>query len=130
MAKDVGAKSVIVASCAPPIRLADKLTFFFFNAHCSFSFPNVYGIDMPSRKELVAYGRDFKAIADVIGADLVIFQSLSDLVDSVRQFNPTITNFDCSVFTGDYVTGGVTEEYLHGLEVLRSDNMLTASMFL
>jgi len=82
---------------------------------------------MPSRRELVAYGRDFKAIASAIGADLVIFQSLPDLVDSVRQFNPTISNFDCSVFTGDYVTGGVSEEYLRHLEVLRSDNMRVAS---
>jgi amidophosphoribosyltransferase len=85
---------------------------------------------MPSRKELVAYGRDHKAIASAIGADLVIFQSLSDLVDSVRQFNPAITNFDCSVFTGDYVTGGVTEEYLQHLEDQRSDNMRAGSMFM
>ena len=83
---------------------------------------------MPSRKELVAYGRDHEAIASAIGADLVIFQSLSDLVDSVRQFNPAITSFDCSVFTGDYITGGVTEEYLQDLEGLRSDKMRTGSM--
>lgn len=94
------------------------------------SFPNVYGIDMPSRKELVAHCRDSKAIGEYIGADLVIFQTLSDLVESVRQFNPAITHFDCSVFTGDYVTGGVTEEYLQRLEGLRSDNMRTTTTFL
>lgn len=85
---------------------------------------------MPSRKELVAHGRDSKAIADVIGADLVIFQTLPDLVDSVRRFNPDITHFDCSVFTGDYVTGGVTEEYLQHLEGLRADNMRSTTTFL
>ena len=69
---------------------------------------------MPSRKELVAYGRDSDAFAKFIGADLVIFQTLSDLVESVRQINPGITQFDCSVFTGDYVTGGVTEDYCIG----------------
>ncbi|TFK76239.1 amidophosphoribosyltransferase [Pluteus cervinus] len=105
MAKDVGAKQVIVASCAPPIR-----------------WPNVYGIDMPSRTELVASGRDEEAIARAIGADLVIFQTLDDLEASVRQLNPSITHFDCSVFNGTYVTGGVTEEYLNHLESLRSDN--------
>ncbi|KAF8912063.1 phosphoribosyltransferase-like protein [Gymnopilus junonius] len=105
MAKDVGAKKVIVASCAPPIR-----------------YPNVYGIDMPSRKELVAHGRDNEQIAAAIGADLVIFQTLPDLVDSVKQFQPSITTFDCSVFTGDYVTGHVNEEYLQHLEDLRADN--------
>ncbi|KAF7974832.1 hypothetical protein HWV62_11197 [Athelia sp. TMB] len=106
MAKDVGAKKVIVASCAPPIR-----------------FSNVYGIDMPSRVELVAHGRDTDSIATEIGADLVIFQTLPDLISSVRQFNPSITTFDCSVFTGEYVTGGVDEAYLQHLEGLRADNV-------
>ncbi|KAJ7510141.1 phosphoribosyltransferase-like protein [Mycena galericulata] len=105
MAKDVGAKKVIVASCAPPIR-----------------FSNVYGIDMPSRTELVAHGRDTSSIASAIGADLVIFQTLPDLIESVRQFNRDITAFDCSVFTGDYVTGDVDEKYLSHLETLRADN--------
>ncbi|KAG5653705.1 hypothetical protein H0H81_011285 [Sphagnurus paluster] len=106
MAKDVGAKKVIVASCAPPIR-----------------YPNVYGIDMPSRTELVAHGRNTEEIAAAIGADLVIFQTLPDLENSVRQLNPSIKNFDCSVFTGEYVTGGVSQEYLQHLESLRADNM-------
>ncbi|TFK42334.1 Amidophosphoribosyltransferase [Crucibulum laeve] len=106
MAKDVGAKKVIVASCAPPIR-----------------YPNVYGIDMPSRKELVAYGRDDRSIASAIGADLVIFQTLPDLIHSVRHLNPSIEQFDCSVFTGEYVTGGIEEEYLQHIEGLRADNL-------
>ncbi|KAJ2930009.1 hypothetical protein H1R20_g7110, partial [Candolleomyces eurysporus] len=106
MAKDVGAKKVIVASCAPPIR-----------------YPNVYGIDMPSRKELVAYNRDEDGIASAIGADLAIFQTLPDLVESVRQWNPKISEFDCSVFTGEYVTGCVDEAYLEHLESLRADNV-------
>ncbi|KAL4266190.1 Amidophosphoribosyltransferase [Pleurotus pulmonarius] len=105
MAKDVGAKKVIVASCAPPIRHS-----------------NVYGIDMPSRTELVAHDRDTSEIASAIGADLVIFQTLPDLISSVRQFNLSLTTFDCSVFTGEYVTGGVDEEYLQHLESLRADN--------
>ncbi|KAI0045388.1 Amidophosphoribosyltransferase [Auriscalpium vulgare] len=106
MAKDVGAKQVIVASCAPPIR-----------------FPNVYGIDMPSRYELVGHGRTVEQISDAIGADLVIFQTLPDLISSVRQFNPAIASFDCSVFTGEYVTGGVDAAYLDHLERLRADNV-------
>ncbi|KDR73601.1 hypothetical protein GALMADRAFT_251344 [Galerina marginata CBS 339.88] len=115
MAKDVGAKKVIVASCAPPIR-----------------YPNVYGIDMPSRKELVAHGRDNDEIASAIGADLVIFQTLPDLINSVRQLQPSIKHFDCSVFTGEYVTGGVDEGYLQHIENLRADNnrakILSASL--
>lgn len=78
---------------------------------------------MPSRAELVAHGRTTEEIAEAIGADLVIFQTLPDLVSSVRQFNPSITSFDCSVFTGEYVTGGVDETYLSTLEQLRADNV-------
>lgn len=78
---------------------------------------------MPSRIELVAHDRDTESIATAIGADLVIFQTLPDLISSVRQFNPSITTFDCSVFTGEYVTGGVDESYLAHLEGLRADNV-------
>jgi amidophosphoribosyltransferase len=85
------------------------------------SYPNVYGIDMPSRSELVAYKRSSASIASAIGADLVIFQTLPDLIESVRQFNSSIKTFDCSVFTGEYITGGVDEAYLAQLEGTRAD---------
>jgi amidophosphoribosyltransferase len=106
MAKDVGAKKVIMASCAPPIR-----------------YPNVYGIDMPSRAELVAHGRTMEEVAEAIGADLVIYQTLEDLVASVRGLNQSIEKFECSVFSGEYVTGEVDEAYLDHLENVRSNNM-------
>jgi len=94
-----------VASCAPPIRHS-----------------NVYGIDMPSPTELVAHGRTTPEIAEAIGADLVIFQTLPDLISSVQQFNPSLKTFDCSVFSGEYVTGGVNEEYLNRIDTMRSEN--------
>lgn len=105
MARDAGAKKVIMASCAPPIR-----------------YPNVYGIDMPSRQELVAYDRTEEEIAAYIGADLIVFQTLDALIESCRQFNPAIETFDCSVFTGEYITGGVDEEYLNHIHSLREDS--------
>lgn len=82
---------------------------------------------MPSRTELVAHERDTSAIAEAIGADLVIFQTLPDLVAAVSQFNPNVSKFDCSVFNGEYVTGGVDEAYLRHLERLRSDNAKSRS---
>lgn len=124
MAKDVGAKKVIVASCAPPIRYVPSLFLSPYHSHfSSHRYSNVYGIDMPSRSELVAHGRTTEAIASAIGADLVIFQTLPDLIASVRQFNPSITTFDTSVFTGEYVTGGIDEAYLEKIEKLRADNV-------
>ncbi|CAG8450213.1 2329_t:CDS:10 [Ambispora leptoticha] len=104
MARDAGAKKVYFASCAPAIR-----------------YPNVYGIDMPSRNELVAHNRSDDEIAMEIGADKVIFQELDDLIASCYKFNQNIKSFDCSVFDGKYVTDAVTPEYLDNLEAIRND---------
>jgi amidophosphoribosyltransferase len=111
MAKDVGARKVIFASCAPPIR-----------------YSNVYGIDMPSRHELVAHDRTTEEISTEIGADLVIYQEMQDLIRSCRELNESITSFDCSVFNGEYVTGGVDAAYLDRLERLRNDNAKAKKM--
>ena len=104
MARDCGARKVYFASAAPPVR-----------------FPNVYGIDMPSRAELIATGRDAAQIAEVIGADAVFYQDLADLIADVRSCNPAIKSFDASCFDGIYITGGVSDEYLAGIEANRND---------
>jgi amidophosphoribosyltransferase len=103
MARDAGAKKVIFASAAPPVR-----------------FPNVYGIDMPTRSELVAYGRTHDEITKLIGADELIYQDVEDLKKAVRDINPAIENFDASCFDGHYVTGDITESYLDALEASRN----------
>jgi amidophosphoribosyltransferase len=105
MARDAGAKNVYFASAAPPVR-----------------FPNVYGIDMPTREELIAHDRTVEQIAEAIGADWLVYQDLDDLIDAVQKGNPEISSFDCSVFTGEYVTGSVSPDYLLDLERSRSDS--------
>lgn len=105
MAKEAGATKVYFASAAPEIR-----------------FPNVYGIDMPCADELIAYGRDSTQIAQLIGADDVIFQSLTDLIEAVRKENPTIDMFETSVFDGNYITQDVDQNYLDELTKLRSES--------
>lgn len=77
---------------------------------------------MPSPHELVAHNRSTAEIAQHIGADLVIYQTLEDLITSCNQWNPSIKQFDCSVFTGEYVSGGVDNRYLEHLQKLRNDN--------
>jgi amidophosphoribosyltransferase len=104
MARESGAKKVFFASAAPPVR-----------------YPNVYGIDMPTRRELIATGRTDAEIAEAIGADAVVYQDLEALVEDVRRLNPAIKRFDSSCFDGVYVTGDVTQEYLDGIEVGRKD---------
>ncbi|KAI9337025.1 phosphoribosyltransferase-like protein [Zopfochytrium polystomum] len=105
MARESGAKKVYFASCAPPIR-----------------YPNVYGIDMPTRQELIAHNRSEEEIAKEIGADQVIFQDLDDLVSAVSSVNPNVKVFDVSVFTGCYITGDVTEVYMKDLERMRNSS--------
>jgi amidophosphoribosyltransferase len=102
MARESGAKKVFFASAAPPVR-----------------YPNVYGIDMPTRAELIATGRTEQEIATLIGADAVIYQDLDALIEDVRSLNPSIGRFDCSCFDGVYVTGDVSQEYLDGIEMRR-----------
>lgn len=108
MARDAGAKKVYFASAAPPVR-----------------FPNVYGIDMPSRDELLATGRTDEEICHEIGADGLIYQDLEALEDIVIALNPNIQEFDSSCFNGKYVTGDVDAAYLNRIEVLRGDLIQT-----
>lgn len=104
MAREAGALQVFFASAAPPVK-----------------FPNVYGIDMPAKSELIASGHSVEEVRQIIGADRLIYQDLNDLIDSAREGNPSIERFDCSVFDGGYVTGGIDEAYLSKLENRRSD---------
>ncbi len=104
MARDAGAKKVYLASAAPPVR-----------------YPNVYGIDMPAADELIAHNRSVEQIAELIGADGLIYQDLDDLKSAVRYNKASIDVFEACCFDGDYVTGDVDDEYLEMLLASRSD---------
>ncbi len=103
MARDAGARKVYFASASPPIK-----------------YPNIYGIDMPAAKELIAHGRTEEEVAAAIGVDRLVYLPLNDLIAAVNKGNPRLRNFDCSVFTGNYVTGE-NGEYFTELEALRND---------
>ena len=102
MARESGARKVYFASAAPPVR-----------------FPNVYGIDMPTRAELIAAHRSEDEVGREIGADALIYQDLEALKDAVRQVNPRLRSFETSCFDGQYITGDVTSDYLNAIEVRR-----------
>ena len=98
MARVAGANSVTFTSAAPPVR-----------------YPHVYGINMPSRHELVASGRKIPEIARELGADYLIYQEVEDMQAAILEGSP-IERLDMSCFDGEYVTGSVTEEYLAWVE--------------
>jgi amidophosphoribosyltransferase len=107
MARDAGAKKVYFASAAPEVR-----------------FPNVYGIDMPSVNDLIAHDRSVDEIAKYIGADKLIFLSLPDVSAAInsaaKNESDKIKRFEDSIFTGEYITGGVDENYFASLAEMRS----------
>ena len=77
---------------------------------------------MPAKSELIASGRTVEEIREIIGADRLIFQDLEDLKNAVRTSKvPDLREFDCSVFDGVYVAGGIDKEYLAELEQKRND---------
>jgi len=104
LAREAGARKVYFASAAPPVR-----------------FPNVYGIDMPAAQELVAAGRTEEEVGQLIGADHLIYQDLPDLISACQHEDSRVTEFDTSCFSGHYVTGDITGEYLERLKTERSD---------
>lgn len=104
MARDAGARKVYFASAAPAVR-----------------YPYVYGIDMPSVTELVANNRTTEEISACIGADKLFYQDLEDLVEAVGVGNSAIKEFDTSCFSGNYITGDITEEYLASLNKNRNE---------
>jgi amidophosphoribosyltransferase len=103
MARESGARGVIFASAAPPVR-----------------FPNVYGIDMPSRRELIAHGRTDDEICAAIGADALVYQGIDVMKSDVQGFNAAVTGLEASCFDGHYITGDVTPDLLDRLEEQRN----------
>lgn len=103
MTRESGAKKVFVASSAPRVM-----------------YPNVYGIDMPTKSELLCGdGKDEAAVAEILGADAVVYQTLEGLKGALHDMNPSIKAFDCSCFDGVYVANDVTDEYLARLDAAR-----------
>nr|WP_217345252.1 amidophosphoribosyltransferase [Noviherbaspirillum sp. L7-7A]MBV0879497.1 amidophosphoribosyltransferase [Noviherbaspirillum sp. L7-7A] len=104
MARDAGARRVIFASAAPPV-----------------IFPNVYGIDMPTRSELIAYGRSEEEVCREITADALVYQDLEALKRSISDANPAIKGFEASCFDGNYITGDISRAYLDRIETARGN---------
>ena len=95
MAREAGARKVFFASAAPPVRYA-----------------NIYGIDMPTTTEFVAYNRSEEEVSEIIGADWLVYQQLDDLIQCASEGNPNISNFECSVFDGKYRISDAHEAHL------------------
>ncbi len=109
MARNAGANKVYFASAAPKV-----------------CYPNVYGIDMPTAKELIAHNRSVDEVSKLIGSDWLLYQDLEDVCEAINSAakldDDKVQRFEDSIFTGNYITGGVDDLYLKRLEELRSDD--------
>ena len=104
MARDAGAVKVYLASAAPPVR-----------------YPNVYGIDMPTKTELVAHDRTVEEIRQVIGCDALIYQDVNAMKQTVGKINPAVQGFEASCFDGEYITGDISEGDINAINEGRND---------
>ena len=102
MAREAGARKVYMASAAPPVR-----------------YPNIYGIDMPTKEELIAHDRDNEAIRVFIGADQLIYQDVDAMKRVVGALNPRVAGFEASCFDGHYITGDVSASEFATLQAQR-----------
>jgi amidophosphoribosyltransferase len=104
MAREAGARKVFFASAAPPVK-----------------YPNVYGIDMPTSSELIAYGRTEEEVCREITADALVYQDLDALKRSISDANPALKSFEASCFDGIYITGDISRDYLDRVEYARNN---------
>jgi amidophosphoribosyltransferase len=80
--KKAGAKEVHMRICAPPIR-----------------YPCFFGVDMATRRELIAAQKSIPEICNFIGADSLGYLSIEGLIKAV---DLPRNNFCLACFTGDY----------------------------
>ncbi|MBL8349569.1 MAG: amidophosphoribosyltransferase [Burkholderiaceae bacterium] len=104
MAREAGARKVFLASAAPPVR-----------------YPNVYGIDMPTREELIAHNRSTEEIRRFIGADALVYQDVETMKRVVGALNPAIAGFEASCFDGEYITGDISAADFQAIEDQRTE---------
>jgi amidophosphoribosyltransferase len=103
MAREAGASKVYMASAAPPVR-----------------YPNVYGIDMPTKEELIAHGRTMDEIRDYIGCDALIYQDVDGMKQAVHALRCDLKGLEASCFDGHYITGDVSAEDFDAIKTQRA----------
>jgi len=99
MARDAGARRVYFAVTSPPLVA-----------------PCPYGVDMASKTEFVADGRDVDEIARFLGVDHLVYLDREAMNIAAAKGNPRLESFCNACFTGEYPTPDVTLERLKAIE--------------
>jgi len=108
MVRDFGAKKVYFVSACPPL----------IN-------PCFYGVDIPTRSELIASNSSNEEIRQHIDVDILMYQTLDDLIEAVtRKGEHEIYRPCAACLDGKYITGNVNENIItrHEQERLKEQN--------
>jgi amidophosphoribosyltransferase len=86
MLRHFGAKEVYFVSACPPV-----------------THPCYYGVDMPTKEELIASNVEENVIKDILGVDILLYQEIDDLVEAVtRKGDHHIDNPCMACLDGNY----------------------------
>jgi amidophosphoribosyltransferase len=104
MVREFGAKKVYFVSACPPVK-----------------FPCFYGVDMPTKSELIASKKCEDEIQEYMGVDILLYQRIEDLVEAVTRKGEHNIDRPCmACLDGWYVTGDVDEKKMLELEEQRN----------
>lgn len=92
--RNCGAKKIVFGSVSPIVK-----------------FPNIYGIDIATKKELLSYNKNLEDMRKILDVDNLVYQSLEDITKSIIKFNKKLKGFESSVFTGKYLLNNM-DKYL------------------
>lgn len=103
MVREFGAKEIYFVSASPPIKN-----------------PCFYGIDMPSRRELIAAQHSEEEIREFLGADRLLYQTQEDLIEAITRKGVHQIKRPCmGCMDGQYICGNITEDKINSLEQKR-----------
>jgi len=105
MAREAGAKKVYLAITSPPLVS-----------------PCPYGIDMATKTEFIATGYETDEIAELLGADHVMYLDRGAMNKAAQVGNPGVENFCNACFTGEYPTGDITPKVMEQIGAERQDS--------
>ena len=79
-------KNVYFASCSPEVK-----------------YPNIYGIHIPSKEELIAHSNSNEEIEKILDIDKIYFLPVENVRKVLYDLNPEIKDVEDSSFTGNYI---------------------------
>jgi len=95
MVREAGAKKVYFVSVSPPV-----------------TSPCLYGIDIPTKEELIAAQQSVKEVQKFIGADALFYAEIKDTFAACHEGNPKVKDFCMACFDGKYKTGDIDAKVL------------------